>query len=175
MIKSKTMKRDSFKLWMQFFAIIIIISLIIKLLNVNFDYTLLMIKIGFGGLLLSHLVYNLTKKEKKITDYIILIHVLSLATLWMFIRFNFPYQRQMMLVSGIIGTVWFLSLFRAILNFKDKKESLKNYLFITAALAVTIGAVFQIQHWPLGKELFYLGMGLALISMVIEFWSWIKK
>ncbi len=81
----------------------------------------------------------------------------------------------MMLISGIIGLLWFINLFRSILNFEEKKESLKNYLFITAAVIISVGAVFQIQHWPLGTTMFNTGIGLGITSILVEFWSWIKK
>ena len=147
----------------------------LKLFNVSFVYTNLMLKIGFGGLLLSNLAFNLSKKEKKITDYIILLHIISLITLWVFIRYDLPHKKIIMLISGIIGLIWFMNIYRSILNFDEKKENLKNYLFITAAITITVGALFQIQHWPLGKEMFYTGIGLGIISILVEFWSWIKK
>ena len=169
------MKRDTLKLWMKIFAVVIIIFLSLKLFNINLKYNLLMLKIGFGGLLVSNLAYKLTKKEKKLTDYIIFIHIISLIALWFFIRYNLPYKKTMMVLSAIIGTIWFLNIYRSIFNFEEKKESLKNYLFITAAIVIIAGSIFQIQHWSFAKEIFYSGIGLGLISIVIEFLSWIKK
>ena len=53
---------------------------------------------------------------------------------------------------------------------KKKNNKLMNVLFGVATFAVLLGAIFKLQHYPYGNQIFFIGIiaGFVLYSIEIS-------
>lgn len=58
----------------------------------------------------------------------------------------------------------------SILDYRSKKQvdTLMNTLILLSEIAILLGAIFQLQHYPSGKAIFWTGIWLCLIFCGIE-------
>ncbi|MCT4628724.1 hypothetical protein [Winogradskyella sp.] len=153
--------------------IILIIGALFKIMHWPYANRLMLI----GGVSISilYLIRFLYKKPKNKIDFV----KLSLVFLWLinylidaFHVFNIPYLFEALLVALFIW--WFTE--EGVFYFKNRKFKRKGIIkmfyylicYLTL-LALSLGILIKIQHWPYGSLIFVLGVLLLCLVLILDY------
>lgn len=175
LIKDLNLKlfKNKIKIAINVLIALILIELTLKLIGVKISF--LIIALTFGVFIVLNLLQTILKNSKDWFDYLTILFILIII-------FQFINLKEKLVSKGIINPIlisfsmiWFLSYYFKKISFKEENNKLRNFLFMGAALIIIVGSFLKVSSLQFGSQIFWSGIILGIISIVIEFYHWVKK
>ena len=164
-----------FGLILRLFVSLLIFAVLFKVMHWPYANTILLPAVA--GILIFYSIRFLFKNQKNSLDYIKLIFVFTWSFTYLNSNFYFiQIPKLLEFIPLVLFAWWFINEGTSYFSLSKLKGNSSFKIFYSIFLVLTLGLVIlgiilRILHWPYGALLFTLGMLLASIFVVIDFFA----